>query len=264
MRRTGFTLIELSIVLVIVGLLVGGVLVGRELIKAAQLRAVVREVESLKVAMNVFRVKYNAMAGDYEGAAETFGASVSGNGDGVISVYSSDGNFAMGDGDDGPEYLRIWQQLALAKLISGTYSGLPDTLPAYIPGTNIPPTRYGADGGYVVWDNKGNLGITYIPNAAEYTSTAFLMLGGKYGAGTSDIPFYAGLLTTMDAYNIDAKTDDGISYTGTTRAFTGTTSDVSAFYPGATGCSSPINAPDTVTGYKLTHLVTSCVMLFRM
>src|SRR5271163_852919 len=59
-----FTLIELSIVLVIIGLIVGGVLVGQDLIKAAEIRATVAQVEKYNAAVNTFRTKYNGIPGD--------------------------------------------------------------------------------------------------------------------------------------------------------------------------------------------------------
>ncbi len=55
--QLGFTLIELSIVLVIIGLIVGGVLVGQDLIKAAETRATVGQVEKYNAAVNTFRTK---------------------------------------------------------------------------------------------------------------------------------------------------------------------------------------------------------------
>ncbi len=63
-QQAGFTLIELSIVLVIIGLIVGGVLVGQDLIKAAEIRATISQYEKYNAAMNTFRTKYNGMPGD--------------------------------------------------------------------------------------------------------------------------------------------------------------------------------------------------------
>ena len=62
--RVGFTLIEVSIVLVIIGLLAGGVLVGRDLIEAAKIRQQITQIEQFKAAVNTFRAKYNALPGD--------------------------------------------------------------------------------------------------------------------------------------------------------------------------------------------------------
>lgn len=72
--QTGFTLIELSIVLVIVGLIVGGVLVGRDLISAAEVRAQISQIEKYNTAVNTFRGKFNAIPGDMSAAtAAQFG-----------------------------------------------------------------------------------------------------------------------------------------------------------------------------------------------
>src|SRR5262249_9059877 len=87
----GFTLVELSIVLVIIGLITGGILVGRDLIHAAEIRSTVAQEEKLNVAAQTFRTKYNCLAGDCADAA-TFGFDVcpalsfgySGNGNGVL------------------------------------------------------------------------------------------------------------------------------------------------------------------------------------
>jgi prepilin-type N-terminal cleavage/methylation domain-containing protein len=61
--RAGFTLIELSIVLVIIGLVVGGVLVGRDLICAAELRAQISQIEKYNTAVNTFYGKYGGLPG---------------------------------------------------------------------------------------------------------------------------------------------------------------------------------------------------------
>ena len=95
----GFTLIELSIVLVIIGLIVGGVLVGQDLIKASEIRATVAQVEKYNSAVNTFRTKYNGMPGDLpQTTAGAFGlfaltyATTLGFGDGNGLIEGGSGN----------------------------------------------------------------------------------------------------------------------------------------------------------------------------
>src|ERR1017187_6744999 len=83
-RNRGFTLIELSIVLVVIGLIVGGVLVGQDLIKAAQVRAEVTQLEKFNSAVNTFRVKYAYLPGDIpDPDASRFGFQARGSGEGM-------------------------------------------------------------------------------------------------------------------------------------------------------------------------------------
>jgi prepilin-type N-terminal cleavage/methylation domain-containing protein len=63
-RFSGFTLIELSIVLVIIGLIIGGGLVGRDLLNAATIRAQLSQIEKYNTAVNTFRGKYGYLPGD--------------------------------------------------------------------------------------------------------------------------------------------------------------------------------------------------------
>src|SRR4051812_40153055 len=63
-KRVGFTLIELSIVLVIIGLIIGGVLAGRELIASAATRAQIAQIDKYQSAVNAFRSKYGYLPGD--------------------------------------------------------------------------------------------------------------------------------------------------------------------------------------------------------
>ncbi len=95
MHVKGFTLIELSIVLVIIGLIVGGVLVGQDLIRAAGVRSTISQIEKYQTAVNTFRGKYGYLPGDIPpSATQQFGFTVDagrsgiaaeGDGNGVIS-----------------------------------------------------------------------------------------------------------------------------------------------------------------------------------
>ena len=62
--KAGFTLIELSIVLVIIGLITGGILVGQDLIKAAETRGQISQIEKFNTAVNTFEGKYGYLPGD--------------------------------------------------------------------------------------------------------------------------------------------------------------------------------------------------------
>jgi prepilin-type N-terminal cleavage/methylation domain-containing protein len=82
--KKGVTLVEIAIVLVIIGLLLGGVLKGQELINNAKIRAIADRQNSLKVAWFAFIDRYQALPGDYVFAPQYIKGSVKGNGDGVI------------------------------------------------------------------------------------------------------------------------------------------------------------------------------------
>jgi prepilin-type N-terminal cleavage/methylation domain-containing protein len=112
----GFTLIELAIVLVVIGLLLGGILKGQELIESARARNLISQIDSIKAAYYAFQDKYRAIPGDYPGALAHANLSgiandqVGGNGDGVIR-----------DTPMAREGLLAWVHLSHANLISGNY-----------------------------------------------------------------------------------------------------------------------------------------------
>jgi prepilin-type N-terminal cleavage/methylation domain-containing protein len=122
--RHGFTLIELSIVLVIIGLIVGGVLVGYDLIKAAELRSVVRQIESTNTAASAFRLKYNAIPGDMRNATDFWGAKADCSPPAPTTDKTTcDGNGnRMLEGTMEIESFCFWQHLSNAELIPGNYT----------------------------------------------------------------------------------------------------------------------------------------------
>ena len=84
-RLDGFSLMEISIVLLIIGILTTGILKGRDLIEAAQVRAVVNDYQNLQTVFESYVNSYGALPGDDATANEKFQTASNGDGDGAIS-----------------------------------------------------------------------------------------------------------------------------------------------------------------------------------
>ena len=204
----GFTLVELSIVLVILGLLVGGVLTGQSLIRAAELRSVTADFNRFSTAMNAFRDKYFAVPGDMTNAtafwgtaggtgsnaacyntASTTSATCNGNGNGLIE-WDPTLNFF--------EVHRAWQHLANAGLIEGQYSGQANV--QCVAGGTCPRSKISGAGYSLIY-------IAYGGSFGESFSAASNgnhLVFGKYADITRQT-----ILKPEEAWNIDTKMDDG-------------------------------------------------------
>ncbi len=119
-KQTGFTLIEIAIVLVIIGLLLGGVLKGQELIQSARVRNLASTQDGIKAAFFGFQDRFRALPGDYLGALAV--ANISGVVAAVpgCAVVTGGGN---GDGQiaTGGESIIAWEHLSRAGFITGSY-----------------------------------------------------------------------------------------------------------------------------------------------
>src|SRR5882724_8938540 len=84
-KNQGFTLIEIAIVLVIIGLLLGGVLKGQELITSARVRNLISQQDGVKAAFFGFQDRFRALPGDYaQATVNIVGVTQNGNGNGQI------------------------------------------------------------------------------------------------------------------------------------------------------------------------------------
>lgn len=234
-KESGFTLVELAIVLVIIGLIVGGVLVGQDLIKAAELRATTSDIEKFNAAANTFRNRFNGVPGDLPSArADQFGmparAGTAGVGDGNSLVEGC----ARSSTALGCETGLFWADLTTAQLMSdaitigaGATDGLADgdstadninTVGAM---SNLLPTIPLRESAFVHVFPQGGRNFYYIGSLQTIAAGAVESVGP---AAAHDATGLAGL-SPAEASQLDDKVDDGAPTTGLLRAVGGVTAD---------------------------------------
>jgi prepilin-type N-terminal cleavage/methylation domain-containing protein len=104
-KNKGFSLIEVAIAVVVIGIIASFALKGRELINSAKLRSVAEQVNSFKIAIQSFVDKYGALPGDFNAAKEMINDSLqNGSGNGIISSVE--------------DAKRFWQHLIASNIIS--------------------------------------------------------------------------------------------------------------------------------------------------
>lgn len=119
-QQSGFTLVEIAIVLVIIGLLIGGVLKGQELITQAKIRNVANDINGISVALYGYQDRYKRSPGDDSGAAArwTSPQAVSGDGNGRVGA-SGIKTVLDCTSASSTENCEFWQHLRLAGFIGG-------------------------------------------------------------------------------------------------------------------------------------------------
>jgi prepilin-type N-terminal cleavage/methylation domain-containing protein len=121
-KQSGFTLIEIAIVLVIIGLLLGGVLKGQELITSARVRNLISQQDGIKAAYFGFQDRFRALPGDYSQATQNINqATANGNGDGQIQNGAA-APVPVLAGFQANEDIAVWEHLSRAGFINGAYT----------------------------------------------------------------------------------------------------------------------------------------------
>ncbi len=129
-KQTGFSLIELAIVLVIIGLLLGGVLKGQELINSAKAKSMIADFKNAQIFIYGYLDRYRALPGDDVAAATHVNAVNNGDGDGIIE--------GAWNGAAGVESGLFWEHVRLAGFATGpTNTGAADFLPRNSEGGRI-------------------------------------------------------------------------------------------------------------------------------
>ncbi len=235
-RAAGFTLIELSIAIVIIGLLVGGILVGRDLIEAAKIRSQLTQILDIELSVRTFDMKYNCLPGDCKNATQFFSASTQPeqvtNGDGDDKIEGLQYYYAPSDThgrwryDSIFETMRVFDHLAAAGL--SELKQYDESGSNGVPGRNYPLAKWvsvqnlKANSNH--WTNlhggdiAGPFGVVLgyqtssvqVPRSGHYLRLAMrrLQVSGQL--------FLGGEATYQpwDAEMLDKKFDDGMPYSG--------------------------------------------------
>jgi prepilin-type N-terminal cleavage/methylation domain-containing protein len=245
----GFTLVELAIVMIIIGLLIGGILKGQELINNARVSSSVSQLKGLEAAVNTFRDKYSGMPGDMTSALATaripnctalpcFFASSTLNANGHIDAETVDPGAAQGNLS---ETTAAFFQLTRADMLAG----------------NIDTTLTGWNEGlYPDFNLGGKIRIGYFTSGTLTgslgTNTSAALSGHYFVAGmAAGTAANAGTMGASSAAAIDRKLDDGLPNSGSVRA--------GSAAAGTTSCV----ATGTPAYYNEAAGVTACGLLFR-
>ncbi len=197
----GFTLVELAIVMIIIGLLIGGILKGQELIANSRVTATVAQIKGIDAATTTFQDKYDGMPGDLTAAAARLPAACGNNvacanGDGDGHLESAPGVTPVAENQ------QFFQQLSAADLLSDIKTSLGNVNSGFYPTAKIGGAfSPGWTAGAVLAGQ-----IAGGPNAR----------GGHYLTLTSDASaaVNATAISPTQAFRIDNKLDDSSPSTG--------------------------------------------------
>lgn len=242
-NNNAFTLIELSVVIVIIGLIVAGIVAGQSLVLQAQLRNVVSEHSGLMQAIQSFRLQYNQFPGDINNAHDYWGSDCAADPDHCNGDNNKTIHYHLGLGVDN-EGLRAMQHLVLAGLLEGSYTGVGVASGSVVGGINAPVSKL-REGSILIGARAHFITSASIDNKNVRT----IILFGK------DRPSFhntAAMFKVAEASSLDAKIDDGVPLTG---QFFGTNAGV-----GPNPCTNGSNG--ALSSYRLDIDDVACIAFF--
>ena len=210
-KKSAFSLIELSIIVVIIAIIVASISQGSKLIESTKIKSVISEVQTILHANNTFQLTYKKLAGDMNNAYDFFGPQNCGGGSGSGTKWACNGsgnNLLSADGSGG--YYReehiFWEHLY--------YSGIMTHTAPVGNGTTV----------YISNNIKG-LNIS-AQDIAAFNEINGLRLGKQRADKMATKPEQTynnqgKTFTPLQAYQIDKKLDDGVADTGSVLGING-------------------------------------------
>lgn len=193
-KSSGFSLLEMSIVIIVIGLILAAIMKGHLVVDVAKNRALISQINNYKAAVGSFYAKYNAFPGDFIEASIywTGDNTANGNGDGKISFQNDVGTY---------EGYQAWQHLSNENMVNLLLLGTQTNGIALL---DVDVPRSKAGGGYFFDYNI-------------LTQSNVLVLGAPLAPSGADYPMrlaLEGSLTPKQAYEVDIKMDDGLPLEG--------------------------------------------------